>query len=57
MLGVGRPTVTLAAGRLQAAGLISYQRGVLTIEDRPALEQASCECYRIVKDEFSRLLS
>jgi CRP-like cAMP-binding protein len=56
MLGVGRPTASLAAGRIQAAGLISYQRGVVTIEDRPGLEKASCECYGIVKDEYDRLL-
>jgi CRP-like cAMP-binding protein len=56
MLGVHRPAVTLAAGTLQRAGLISYTRGRITITDRAALENASCECYGIVQDEFRRVL-
>lgn len=46
MLGVTRPTVTVIAGTLQKAGLITYQRGRITIVDRGKLESASCECYR-----------
>jgi CRP-like cAMP-binding protein len=48
MLGVTRPGVTIAAGTLQKAGLIQYSRGHLTIVDRIGLEQAACECYKIV---------
>jgi CRP-like cAMP-binding protein len=55
MLGVHRPAVTLAAGALQTAGLIRYSRGRVQILDRPALEQASCACYRIVSESFDRL--
>jgi CRP-like cAMP-binding protein len=56
MLGVCRPTATVAAGALQRAGLIRYSRGVLTVLDRPGLAVASCECYRVIRDHFERLL-
>lgn len=46
MLGAARPTVTVVAGTLQEAGLITYRRGQVTIVDREGLEGASCECYR-----------
>jgi len=46
MLGANRPTVTVVAGTLQKAGLITYHRGRVTILDRENLEAASCECYR-----------
>lgn len=55
MLGAPRTTVTLAAGLLQRADLISYSRGVVKIKDRKTLEQNACECYQIVRDEFRRL--
>src|SRR6187401_181030 len=56
MLGVRREGVTVAAGRLQDAGAISYVRGRIQILDRQKLEEAVCECYRVVKNEFERLL-
>ncbi|HEX8069332.1 MAG TPA: Crp/Fnr family transcriptional regulator [Pyrinomonadaceae bacterium] len=56
MLGVRREGVTVAAGRLQDAGAISYVRGRIKILDRQKLEALACECYRVVKDEFDRLL-
>jgi CRP-like cAMP-binding protein len=56
MLGVRREGVTVAAGRLQDAGAISYVRGRIQILDRQELEATACECYRVVKDEFDRLL-
>jgi len=55
MLGVQRPGVSIAAGALQKAGLIRYNHGRITVVDRSALEDAACECYRIVKKEFGRL--
>jgi CRP-like cAMP-binding protein len=56
MLGVRREGVTEAAGKLQKAGLIRYSRGRITVLDRPALEQRTCECYAVVKSEYDRLL-
>ena len=56
MLGVRREGITNAAGRLQEGGLISYVRGRITIRDRRGLEAAVCECYRVVRDEYDRLL-
>ncbi|MBV1798571.1 Crp/Fnr family transcriptional regulator [Siccirubricoccus sp. G192] len=56
MLGVRRPSVTIAAGILHKAGLIHYARGRMEILDQPGLEAASCECYHIVRHEFARLL-
>jgi CRP-like cAMP-binding protein len=55
MLGVHRPSVTIVAHNMQAAGLIRYSRGVLTVTNRKGLEQASCECYDIVKHAFDEL--
>jgi CRP-like cAMP-binding protein len=56
MLGVRREGVTVAAGHLQDIGAISYVRGRIQILDRQKLEDTACECYRVVKDEFDRLL-
>jgi CRP-like cAMP-binding protein len=56
MLGVRREGVTEAAGKLQAAGLIDYSRGHITVLDRPKLEKRVCECYAVVKKEMDRLL-
>jgi hypothetical protein len=54
MLGVGRSTVTVAAGRLKAAGLIRYARGKITVLDRDGLEASACECYGVVRAAFER---
>jgi CRP-like cAMP-binding protein len=55
MLGVRRPTVSIAAEALQDAGFITYHRGKVTVLDRLGLEGASCECYRIIRERFDRL--
>src|SRR5882724_2414694 len=54
ILGGRRETVTVAAGRLQDAGLIHYTRGRLRILDRKRLEESVCECYKAVRTECNR---
>jgi CRP-like cAMP-binding protein len=49
MLGSGRPSVSLAAGMLQRSGMIENLRGVVKVVDRKKLEDAACECYRVVR--------
>jgi CRP-like cAMP-binding protein len=56
MIGVRREGITEAAGNLQRAGLIRYNRGHIVIIDRLGLEARVCECYAVVKKEFDRLL-
>jgi CRP-like cAMP-binding protein len=53
MLGVRRATVTVTAGSLQTAGLISYHGGLVTVRNRRGLEEAACECYAVVRDAFA----
>ena len=56
MLGTRRPSVTVAAGILQSAGLITYRRGLIRVLDRPSIEKSACECYEIVRRECESLL-
>jgi CRP-like cAMP-binding protein len=55
MLGVRRAGVTVAAGTLQKAGLIEYTHGRVKVVDRAGLEDASCTCYRIIRDSYDGL--
>jgi CRP-like cAMP-binding protein len=57
ILGANRKSVTLAAQSMQTAGLISYRRGTIQVLDRVGLENASCECYAVVKARFDAFLS
>ncbi len=56
MLGVRRAGVTVAAGLLQRAGLVRYERGCVEVTDRPGLESAACECYGVVRRASDILL-
>jgi hypothetical protein len=56
MLGVRRSGVTKAASKLEQLRVISYERGLIRVLDRPRLEALSCECYRVVKKETDLLL-
>jgi CRP-like cAMP-binding protein len=53
MLGVQRPTITNAASELERAGLIARGRRQVTILNRPSLVEASCECYRLVRNRIA----
>jgi CRP-like cAMP-binding protein len=57
MLGVRRASVTEAAQSLSELGAIEYRRGIVKITDRQALEGAACECYRIIRSTFERLVA
>jgi CRP-like cAMP-binding protein len=50
MLAVRRATVTVTAGTLQSAGLISYKHGKVKVLDPAGLEEAACECYPAIRD-------
>jgi CRP-like cAMP-binding protein len=56
MLGVRRPGVTEVAAKLQAQGLIKYSRKKFEVLDAAGLEDVSCECFRVILDEYDRLL-
>jgi CRP-like cAMP-binding protein len=56
MLGVRRAGVTVAANDLRHSGMIDYHRGDIVIVNRQGLETVSCECYRIVKQEYDSYL-
>ena len=56
MLGVRRQSVNLTARILQSANLIKYHRGELEILDRPGLEEASCECFRVTTQMYERIM-
>lgn len=56
MLGTGRSGVTIASATLRQAGFISYAHGKIRILDRPGLEDASCECYEVAREQFGGIL-
>ena len=56
MLGVHRPSISIAASALKHAGLIRYERGSLTVLDSRGLEAGSCECYTIIESKFESAL-
>src|SRR4029077_17087591 len=56
MLGVSRARVNIVTGALEKAGLIKHSRNQITVLDWKGLEASSCDCYRIIKAEFARVL-
>ena len=56
MLGVRREGITIAALKLQKSGVIQYSRGLIKVLDRVQMQKQACECYRVCKNEYSRLL-
>ncbi|MBE8991847.1 Crp/Fnr family transcriptional regulator [Nostoc sp. LEGE 12450] len=57
MLGVRRASISETASHLQNKGLIQYSRNQIKTIDRQGLEETSCECYRVIKQEYDRLLN
>jgi CRP-like cAMP-binding protein len=57
ILGVRRATITEVAGSFHENGLVRCRRGAVAILDRGGLRRTACDCYRIVQEEFDRLLS
>jgi CRP-like cAMP-binding protein len=55
LLGVRREGITEAAHKLQAAALINYRRGNISVLDRKGLEKKSCECYRVIRQQYKGL--
>jgi len=55
MLGTRRSTVSLAAATLQQAGMVTYNRGRISLKDRKGLMRVSCSCYAMVKKQFEGL--
>jgi CRP-like cAMP-binding protein len=51
MLGTDRPTVSLAAGKLQKKGVIKWTRGGVQILSRAKLEKCACECYAAIRED------
>ena len=56
MLGTRRPTISVAAAVLQKAGVVRYKHGKMEVLDRAGLEEAACECYGVVREQFDNLL-
>jgi CRP-like cAMP-binding protein len=55
-LGVKRPTISLVANSLLKDGLITYHRGAVRILDQERLEQAACDCFKITKAVYERII-
>ena len=56
MLGVQRGTISAAAAKLEAAGLIHTNRGQIEVLDREALKKEACSCYEFVRRHIDRLV-
>jgi CRP-like cAMP-binding protein len=56
MLGVQRPSVSIAQGTLREAGWITFRHGSITVVDREGLEASACPCYELIRSEYSRLV-
>jgi CRP-like cAMP-binding protein len=54
MLGTRRPSVSIAMATLSRAGFITYSRGKVSVVDRDGLEEAACECYQVVSNQFDQ---
>jgi CRP-like cAMP-binding protein len=57
LLSVRRTTITLVAGRLEAAGALHCRRGYMQITDRAELERHACECYEHLRRYMTKLFA
>jgi hypothetical protein len=48
--------VNIISGMLEKAGLVKHSRKQITVLDWKGLEASSCDCYRVIKEEFARVL-
>lgn len=55
MLGIRRAGVSIVAAAIKQAGLIHYERGMMTVLDRAGLEATTCECYEVIQSEYDRV--
>ncbi|MFN2419727.1 MAG: Crp/Fnr family transcriptional regulator [Candidatus Limnocylindria bacterium] len=55
MIGVQRPSLSLAVQQFRHEGLIRYSRGQMVVADREGLLARACGCIRIIHAEEARL--
>ena len=55
LMGTTRPTITLVMQMFEKAGVVSMQRGAITVVDRAGLEKMSCECYGIIRQHYEEV--
>lgn len=56
MIGVRRSSVTSVASELQRAGLITYARGHIRINDIERVRQCACECDEDIRSHYRRIM-
>lgn len=55
MIGANRSTVTQCLGTLEREGLITLDRGTISIAQYEALREVACECYGVIEQAFAQV--